>query len=77
MAHFPNHQLLHSHQSAYCPDHSVETALLDDYSSILTAFDSGKSCLLILLDMSAAFYAISHVKLLKVFESFLVLLVMR
>ena len=69
MAHFSKHQLLHSNQSAYRPGHSVETALLDIYSTILSALDSGKSCFLILLDLSAAFDTISHVKLLNVMES--------
>ena len=69
MAHFSKHQFLHSNQSDYRPGHSVETALLDDYSTILSALNSGKSCFLILLDLSAPFDTISHVKLLKVMES--------
>ena len=69
MAHFSKHQLLHSNQSNYQPGHSVETALLDVYSTILSALDSGKYCILIILDLLAAFDTISHVKLLKVMES--------
>ena len=69
MAHFSKHQLLLSNQSTCRPGHSVETALLDVDSTILSALDSGKSCFLILLDLSAAFDPISHVKLLKFMES--------
>ena len=65
MAQFSKNQFLHSNQSAYRPGHSVETRLLDIYSTILSALDNGKSCFFILLDLSAAFDTISHVKLLK------------
>ena len=69
LAHFSKYDLLHSNQSAYRPGHSVETTLLDVYSSILLALDSGKSCFLVLLDLSAAFDTISHSRLLSILES--------
>ena len=69
LAHFSKYDLLHSNQSAYRPGHSVETTLLDVYSSILSALDSGKSCFLVLLDLSAAFDTISHSRLLSILES--------
>ena len=66
LAHFSKYDLLHSNQSAYRPGHSVETTLLDVYSSIFLALDSGKSCFLVLLDLSAAFDTISHSRLLSI-----------
>ena len=49
--------------------HSVETKLLDAYSSILLANDSGKSYFLVLLDLSVAFDTIFHSRLLSILES--------
>ena len=67
--HFQEHNLLHPNQSAYRPGHSVETALLDVYASLLSALDSGKSAFLVMLDLSAAFDTISHSKLLTILKS--------
>ena len=69
LAHFSKYDLLHSNQSAYRPGHSVETTLLDVYSSILSALDGGKSCFLVLLDLSIAYDTISHSRLLSILES--------
>ena len=47
-------------QSAYRPDHSVESALLRVYNDTLIAVDGGQEVVLILLDLSAAFDTIDH-----------------
>ena len=57
--HFQENNLLHPNQLAYRPGHSVETALLDVYASLLSPLDSGKSAFLVLLDLPAA-DTISH-----------------
>ena len=43
-----------SHQSAYRPLHSTETALLRVSNDILMALDQHKAAMLVLLDLSAA-----------------------
>ena len=53
------------HQSAYRPGHSTETALLLLLDNIFHAADSGKSTLLVSLDLSAAFDTIEHSTLLQ------------
>ena len=57
------------HQSAYRPRHSTETALLSTLNSIFLSSDSGKSTLLISLDLSAAFDTIDHSILLNRLEN--------
>ena len=52
-------------QSAYKPGHSTETALLCVSNDILRSLDCGKPMLLVLLDLSAAFDTVDHVKLLS------------
>ena len=53
--------LLHQlSQSAYTKVHSTETALLRVHSDIVRALDRTTCVLLILLDLSAAFYTIDH-----------------
>ena len=52
-------------QSAYRPRHSTETSLLATLDSIFHSSDSGKSTLLVSLDLSAAFDSIDHVILLR------------
>ena len=47
-------------QSAYRSKHSTETALLRVHSDILSALDRGSSCIIVLLDLSAAFDTIDH-----------------
>lgn len=51
-------------QSAYTPFHSTETALLKVQSDILDALAAGNVCVLVLLDLSAAFDTIDHTILL-------------
>ena len=46
-------------QSAYCTDHSTETALLKVKTDILNEMDNKKVSFLILLDLSAAFDTVS------------------
>ena len=57
------------HQSAYRPRHSTETALLSTLNNIFLSSDSGKSTLLISLDLSAAFDTVDHNTLLNRLES--------
>lgn len=51
-------------QSAYKKHHSCETAVLKVCNDLLCALDAHKECILILLDMSAAFDMIDHCVLL-------------
>jgi len=50
--------LLPDVQSAYRPDHSTETAVLEVLGDIFRAVDSGDLAALALLDLSAAFYTV-------------------
>ena len=52
-------------QSAYCENHSTETALLKVKTDLLTALDNQEISCLILLDLSAAFDMVSHKFLLN------------
>ena len=52
-------------QSAYCEDHSTETALLKVKTDLLTALDNQEVSCLILLDLSATFDTVSHKLLLN------------
>ena len=69
MKHFDQHKLLDQHQSAYRPNHSVETALQHVYSSILHQLDRGRAVFLVLIDLSAAFDTVSHDHLLSLLSS--------
>ena len=56
-----NHNnLLSRHLSEYRPNHSTETALFMIFNDLLTALDNNRICILILLDLSAAFDTIDH-----------------
>ena len=60
-------------QSAYKMHHSTETALLKVTSDILDLVDDKNLCLLVLLDLTAAFDTIDHEILLnRLKKSFLV-----
>ena len=52
-------------QSAYRRFHSTETALLRVFNDILSAIDNKKEVVLVILDLSAAFYTIDHEFLLQ------------
>ena len=56
--------LLEKIQSAYRKFHSTETALVKVANDLLVEMDAGKICLLVLLDLSAAFDTIDHTLLL-------------
>ena len=67
--HLKDNKLLDDYQSAYRIGHSVETALSHVHDSIMKQLDSGRTVFLVLLNMSAAFAAISHKHLLHVLEN--------
>ena len=52
--------LMPRHQSAYRKKHSTETAMLCDWSDVLTSADVREVTLLGLLDLSAAFDCVDH-----------------
>jgi hypothetical protein len=52
-------------QSAYKASHSCETALIRVQDDLLRAIDDKKVCILILLDLSAAFDTVDHTILIK------------
>ena len=55
-------------QSAYRKHHSVKTALLQVVSDIHQATDNKCEAVLVLLDLSAAFYTIDHTILLLIYD---------
>ena len=63
--HLTKNQLLDSLQSAYREAHSTETALIKVQSDIMSAVDSNRAAVLLLLDLSAAFDTIDHSILLR------------
>ncbi len=64
-SHLSSNNLYSERQSAYRKAHSTETALIRVTSDILEAIDSGRACVLVLLDLSAAFDTIDHSILLR------------
>ena len=62
--------LVSRYQSAYREFHSTETALCRIYNDLVTSVCSGKACLLVMLDLSAAFDTIDHHILLADLYSF-------
>ena len=64
-AHLSANSLHECMQSAYRPNHSVETALLKVHNDIVCSLDKKQAVMLILLDLSAAFDTIDHQILLR------------
>ena len=67
--HIERHSMMEVHQSAYCPFHSTESALLKVKSNITRALENQEVACLILLDLSAAFDTIVHDILLNRLET--------
>ena len=57
------------HQSAFRPNHSVESATLKIQNDLLKAMDNRKILLLVLLDLSAAFDTVDHATLFNRLKS--------
>ena len=62
--HVATNSLDEKFQSAYKNYHSTETAIVRVHNDILCAFDKGKSVILLLLDLKAAFDTVNHFTLL-------------
>ena len=67
-SHLNSHNLISEFQSAYCPGHSTETALLKVTNDLLTAIDTSKVSVLTFLDLSAVFDTVDHDILLHCLE---------
>ena len=67
LEHLANNNLEEPFQSAYKRYHSAETALLKVQNDILVAIDNRK-CVVLLLDMSAAFDTVDHELVLQQFS---------
>ena len=57
-------------QSAYRPNHSTETAIVNIVTDLLLTLDDGKVSVLTLLDLSAAFDTIDHILLHRLEHAF-------
>ena len=62
--------IMEKFQSAYKTKHSTETALLRVYNDVMLCIDQGKGCILVLLDLSAAFDTVDHAVLFNLLEEF-------
>ena len=65
-----SNNLIHRNQSAYCPHHSCETALLNLTDNWLKAMDSRKLVGSVLLDLSKAFDLVDHDLLLSKIDKY-------
>ncbi|KXJ15388.1 E3 ubiquitin-protein ligase RNF213 [Exaiptasia diaphana] len=69
LSHCSENAPLPNNQSAYRKFHSTETCLLKVHNDILLSMDRREVTLLVLLDLSAAFYTIDHELLLDLLQS--------
>lgn len=60
LAHCSLHQLFPPHQSAYCPHHSCETALVKLVNDMRWDMETGGVSVTVFLDLSAAFDTVDH-----------------
>ena len=67
---FSDNNLFDPFQSAYRPNHSVETLLVNVSNSILQGMDKGNISAMFLLDLSSAFDTVNHTVLLNTLSSF-------
>ena len=67
-AHLQDNEIMEKFQSAYKTKHSTETALLRVYNDVMLCIDQGKGCILVLLDLSAAFDTVDHAVLFNLLE---------
>ena len=68
-SHLKSNDLLNRYQSAYRPMHSTETALLKVQDDLSRSLDDGKTTLLVLLDVSAAFDTLDHSGVISLLEN--------
>ncbi len=60
------HGLQEEHQSDYRKHHSTETAQVPVQNNVMAALGGQRACLVVLLDLSAAFCTVDHSHLLKI-----------
>ena len=68
-SHLESKDLLNRYQSAYRPMYSTETALLKVQNDLLRNLDDGKTTVLVLLDLSAAFETLDHSGVISLLEN--------
>ena len=68
-SHLESNDLLNRYKSAYRPMHSTETALLKVQNDFLGNLDDGKTTVLVLLDLSAAFDTLDHSGVVSLLEN--------
>ena len=68
--HIEKNKLMKPIQSAYCSNHSMETALLKVKSYIINATDNQQVICLVLLDLSATLDTVDHSILLARLQTF-------
>ena len=68
-SHLESNDLLNRYQSAYRPMYSTETALLKVQNDLLRNLDDGKTTVLVLLDLSAAFDTLYHSGVISLLEN--------
>ena len=64
--HLSSNNLNSTKQFGYKKDHSTKTLLLKIVNKLLTSFDNNIPCVVLLLDLSAAFDTVNHKKLLDI-----------